>query len=367
MKKILTIGSAMRDVFIQYEHIDTLHLHTKKTDQAYVIMQEGRKIEVKNLAYHVGGGAANSAVSFARLGVTANSFFKLGSDKEGDFILTTLAKEKVITNDVVRTRTAATGTSFIIPSKSGDRTVLVYRGANITLTEKELPQKAILDCDQLYITSLSGPTAQLLLPITSFAKKHKKSVATNPGTSQLLGKAALFKKALPNIDILILNNFEAQLLMASIVTVSLPEDFSPLKKSRKKDLPELLREPMGSPTVCFTLPQFFQEMQKQGLRIIVVTNGSEGVYAAYNDTIYFHPALPVRVASTLGAGDAFGSCFVAQLMQKKSIEYAIRAGIVNSTSVIQDLDTQTSLLDVTSLQKKVKKLDPILLQTFSLS
>ncbi len=123
---------------------------------------------------------------------------------------------------------------------------------------------------------------------------------------------------------------------------------------------------MGSPTVCFTLSQFFREIQKQGPRIVVVTNGRDGVYAAKNDTIYFHPALPVNVVSTLGAGDAFGSCFVAQIMQNKPIEYAIRAGVANSASVIQELDTQTGLLNTVTLEEKLKKLDPLLLQTFSL-
>ncbi len=309
---------------------------------------------------------ANSAVSFARLGFLGNSFLKLSANQEGNFILDALAKEKVATDQVVRIKKAITGTSFIIPSKSGDRTVLVYRGANITLAEKELPQDAIIACDQLYVTSLSGPAAKLLPPITRLAKKYNKMVATNPGTSQLVSGVQLFKQALVNIDILILNSFEAQLLMTSLVTVPLLQNLPPLQEKVGKKLPQLLREPMGSQTVCFTLPQFFREIQKQGPRIVVVTNGREGVYAVKNDTIYFHPALPVNVVSTLGAGDAFGSCFVAQIMENKSIEYAIRAGVVNSASVIQDLDTQTGLLNTITLEKKLKELDPLLLQTFPL-
>jgi len=366
MKKVLTIGGAMWDIFIQYDHIDALHLHTKYACHAYVVMEEGRKIEVKKLAYHVGGGATNSAVSFARLGFSVNSFFKLGLDQEGDFILRSLAKEKVATRQVIRTKKTATGTSFIIPGKSGDRTVLVYRGANITLEERELPQDAIIACDQLYVTSLSGPSAQLLLPITIFAKKHNKVVATNPGTSQLIRGAQLFKKSLPNIDILILNSFEAQLLMTSLVTVPLPQNLSPLTKKEKKKLPQLLREPLGSKRTCFTLPQFFREIQAQGPRIVVVTNGSEGVYVAYNSTIYFHPALNIEVVSTLGAGDAFSSSFVGQIMQDKPIEDAIRVGIINSSSVIQVLDTQTGLLRAAVLEEKLGELDLSLLQKFSL-
>ena len=39
MKKIVTIGSGMQDIFTQYEGVETLHLHTKEEDLAYVCMK----------------------------------------------------------------------------------------------------------------------------------------------------------------------------------------------------------------------------------------------------------------------------------------------------------------------------------------
>lgn len=363
MKKILTIGGAMRDVFIQYEHVETLHLHTTEKEQLFIIMEEGRKIEVDQLAYHVGGGATNSAVSFARLGFEVESFFKVGRDQEGDFILKNIKKENVSIEHVLRTDKIATGTSFIIPGSKGNRTILVYRGANLTIQKQELPHDTIKNINQIYITSLSGPAAQLLVPITKIAKECGKTVAANPGTSQLKAGPKMLRAALENIDILILNSFEAQLLMTTLTTV-LPD--LKLLKEKKNKIPALLSAPLGPSTVCFTLPQYFREVMSHGPNIVVVTNGAEGVYVAKDETIYFHPSLKTKIVSTIGAGDAFGSCFVAQITQGRSVEDALRCGILNSISVIEYLDTQTGLLHADELEKRLKQLDQKLLQIYPL-
>ena len=64
----------------------------------------------------------------------------------------------------------------------------------------------------------------------------------------------------------------------------------------------------------------------------------------------------VTLIDTLGAGDAFGSCFVASLAQGKSVPDALRAGIVNSASGIQQLGAKPGLLEGKALAKAVKAL-----------
>lgn len=364
MKKILTIGSSMRDVFMQYEGVETLDLHTNAEDLSYVCMRAGRKIEIQQLVYYCGGGATNSAVSFARAGFDITILCKIGTDQAGDFILQSLKKENINTTNIIKTDTAPTGNSFIVPGPQGNSAVLVHRGANITLTQSELPESAIAQCDQLYITSLSGPAAPLLIPITTIAKKYNKPVAANPGTSQLHAGAEYLKTALSGIDTLILNSYEAELLMTSLL-VTLP----PLEVSAYKDesLPELLKRPLGSATTCFTLPQFFKQVHACGPRIIVVTNGAEGVYASDKQSIYFHPSIPIQIVSSIGAGDAFGSCFVARLSNNKSIEDALRAGVINSASVIEHLGTQTGLLTAAEIDRRCNLLDKSLLKKYQLT
>jgi len=362
--KILTIGSAMQDIFTEYDNVETLHLHTDQQDLSYVCMRAGRKIEIKNIMYYCGGGAANSAVSFARSGFDVTIFCKVGTDHAGDFIINTLQSENVCTDNILKNPQEQSGNSFIIPGPQGNSAVLVYRGANVTIAESELPESLIAHSDQLYITSLSGPAAPLLIPITQLAKKHNKSVATNPGTSQLRAGADYLKTALENIDILILNSYEAELLMTTLA-IKLPlSDVT--EPSINIMLPELLQKPLGSATTLFTLQQFFTTVHACGPKIIVVTNGAEGVYACDQQTIYFHPSIKIDIVSSIGAGDAFGSCFVAQLNNNVSLEDALRAGIINSASVIQHLGTQTGLLTKDEIEKKRDELDKGLLRKYEL-
>jgi sugar/nucleoside kinase (ribokinase family) len=363
VKKIVTIGSGMQDIFTQYEGVETLHLHTKEEDLAYVCMRAGRKTEIQKLMYFCGGGATNSAVSFARAGFDVTILCKIGNDPAGNFILDTLNHENVTTNHIIRTSQAPTGQSFIIPGPQGNSSVLVYRGANITLAQEDIPENVIAQADHLYITSLSGPAAPLLIPITLIAKKYNKPVAANPGTSQLHAGTEFLKEALSHIDILILNSYEAELLMTSL-TIKFPK--AEITKSQDTTLPELLREPLGSATTCFTLVQFFNAVHACGPRIIVVTNGAEGVYASDAQSIYFHPSIPIKMVSSIGAGDAFGSCFVAQLITNKSIEYALRAGIINSASVIKHLGTQSGLLSQDEVEHHITQLDTSLLKKYPL-
>ncbi len=337
--RILTIGGVMRDIFIQYEHINTLNVGNDGKNETLVVFEEGRKIEVDALYCHVGGGAANSAVSYARLGLEVSIICMIGSDQDGIFIQQKLRAENVNDTFIAKTDQLQTGTSFIIPTTSGNRVVLVWRGANTALAERDITMQAIDATDYAYCTSMSKINAHLLPYIASHAKAKKKKVAVNPGTGQLTYAAQSVCQALPHIDILILNSYEATLLTAEMG----------------------IKTKQNNPHLFFG--EFFNLMHTQGIATIVVTNGAEGVYVSHEKKRYFHPSIaPQKIVSTVGAGDAFGSTFVAFLAQQKSLEDAIRAGIINSSSVIEHIGAQTGLLTAEIVYQRMANLDKKLLQ-----
>lgn len=73
MHSVLTIGTATRDVFVTSDAFQVLKdpAHLKNIGfptgeaQCFVL---GAKVPVQRLEYAVGGGAANAAVAFSRLG-----------------------------------------------------------------------------------------------------------------------------------------------------------------------------------------------------------------------------------------------------------------------------------------------------------
>lgn len=331
MKRVLTIGGATYDIFIEYNNATT----TEIDHHRFLLLHEGRKIDVESVSYYSGGGATNSAASFARLGFDTHTFFKIGTDFQGSFILDSLKKEQVTVHHVVAPD-VPTSSSFIIPMPSGDNTILVYRGANNCLTQQEIPADLISQQDQLYVTSLGGSSAALLPYIVGIAKKNGIPVAVNPGRSQITTGMKSLCDALPAIDILILNCYEASECMRAL---------------RPKDY--------------FDIPAFCRLMRLQGPKIVAVTDGANGVYVAHEDTLLFHPSLPpASIVSTVGAGDAFGSCFVAQIALGKSIDDAMRAGILNSSSVLGHVGAKTGLLTQEEIESKIIEIDPLLWHEF---
>jgi sugar/nucleoside kinase (ribokinase family) len=138
--------------------------------------------------------------------------------------------------------------------------------------------------------------------------------------------------------------------------------------SRKLDeLPQLIKSLVYIEEINFNLKDFCTEMMHRGPSIVAVTNGQEGVYVAHNKTIYFYPSLPVSVVDTVGAGDAFGACFAAEIFLGSSIENALIAGITNACSVVEYEDATTGLLSRDEITRRAKSINRSLMKKFKLS
>ena len=324
-KKILTIGSATLDLFIHYDKPEVIDLKKNNLVKTYLLLEQGCKLDIQDINYYTGGGATNTGIAFKRLGFEATSFFKIAKDSQGKFVLNELKKERLKTK-VVYSDTTQTAMSFILPTPSGDRIILAFRGANRDIIEKDIPINLIKKSDQLYITPLSGFSSKLLEPIINIAKQNNIPVTVNPGISQLKPeKIHEFIKALKHIDTLILNTSEAKELMLSI-----------------------------EPQKVFTFENYLKLILKLGPLVAVVTDGSRGVYVANKDKIHFQKSIPSKAVSTLGAGDAFGACFVASLLNGKTIEEAALYGTINASNVIQFEGAKTGLLTWEEIEKKAK-------------
>lgn len=357
--KVFTVGGATQDIFIHYSHPESLVIKNKQETRSYLLLEKGAKIEVETLSYSMGGGATNTATSFKKLGCSVAPLMKVGVGKAGQYIIDHLSDLGIDTQYVARDSETGTGLSYIVPSFEGDRTIFVYRGANAHLTITEIPFDAIKNGDVLYITALHGNSAHVLLPLVKFAKQHKLKVALNPGAEQLSTGFKELEKALAFVDILILNNQEAKKFLLSLAQQLAPKD---LKEKIKipltlEKLPDLIKSLVYIENINFNLKDFCKEMFARGPRIVVVTNGEEGVYVAHKKTIYFHPSLPAKVVDTVGAGDAFGSCFAAYIFNDKKLTDALIYGILNASSVISYEDATSGLLTQKELQKRALTID----------
>lgn len=301
--QVVTIGAATQDVFLISKNFRPFRYQ----GGLFNMLEYGSKIDVSDIVYDTGGGATNSAVTFARQGLQAACITKIGIDAAGREVLRALKREGINTDHVIKNTTHHTGFSALLKPYTGDRTVLVHRGASFDYNKKDL-NLSKLNAKWFYITSLGGNLPILRL-IVDFAHRQGIYVAYNPGSLEIKkGKRLL-----------------------------------PLLK--KCQVVQMNMDEAGTLTGHEDPHRIMGTLQRAGLHTVLVTAGPRGSYCLYNSRLY-HSGLykKVRIVDRTGAGDAYGSGFVASLIRGKTIEDSMAFAAANSTSVISYIGAKTGIL-----------------------
>jgi sugar/nucleoside kinase (ribokinase family) len=329
MKKydFVTIGGATEDITF-YTHEGQMIANRKDIlRQKLLAFEYGTKIKIDRSNSTFGGGAANAAVCFSRLGFKAAAIVAVGDDERGGKITANLNKEKVDTNLAEKIKGGESGYSFILTGSDNEHIVFSNRGANSQLSINNLPadrqgyQLTIINnTEWIYLTSLSGNWEEVLRKV--FNTKNVK-IAWNPGHIQLNSGIAVLGKYLKKTEALIVNKDEAIELVVSD------------KRFFK------------SPSVFLNeIKNLIKIIYEHGPKIAVITNGKHGAYAYDGKKIYYQPVIKEKKRiNTTGVGDAFGSSFVAGLeLYKGDIQKAMNLAARNSASVVSCLGAQAGLL-----------------------
>lgn len=322
MYDVITIGTAARDVFLSSNSFKVLkdQQHLAKigfpTGEAECFAL-GAKIEVNRPFFTTGGGAVNCGITFRRMGLKVAVFCKVGKDTLGDEIVSTLKREK-ISSFVARDSKIGTAYSTVLLTPGGERTILVYRGASETLSQKEVSFSK-LNARWAYIVPghISFP---LMLEIISMLKKRNTRIAMNPSRFYLDANVVHLKSLLRQLDVVIVNREEAAYLTG-------------LPYSDEKGI--------------------FRKFDELIRGIAVITDGSRG--AKVSDGTHLYTAgifKEKKMVDRTGAGDAFGAGFVAGLIEKDDIHYALRVGSANATSVVESIGAQEGILFKKDLKRK---------------
>lgn len=281
---VITIGSAGVDTFLH------LNMHEKNHS---ISIPAGTKVLVEKLSRGTGGGGTNSAVSFSRLGLKTGFIGKLGDDENGNFVLSELKKEKV--EFLGASGREPTGTSFILDAKERNRSILFYRGANSFLSEKDF-SFSDLKTSWIYFGSMTEKSLETEIKIAKFAVEKGIRTALNPSSYAILENRKGVLEIAKRAEILILN---------------------------EKESGDLIGEKNN-----------FKKLHSLGPKIVCITYGDEGNKVSDGENIYSVRAHKIKVVERTGAGDAFGSGFVAGIIKFGDIEKAIKLGTANAESVV---------------------------------
>ncbi len=346
--KSLTVGGATIDTIaiIASDRIERMSM--LNADSSFLLLKEGSKTEAAEVSTHTGGGAVNSAVGMARLGLDVSAMVKLGKDARAEVVLARLLAEGISTRWVMRDSRAPTGASVMVSSHDRNAAVFTFRGANTLLEPRDLKDEAFA-VDLVHVASLSNESAECFPVIINKAKAAGALVTANPGPRQLAARGSAFEGCLGKIDILSINLSEAQVMLPSLIARF--GEGGP--KIEGAGLPRLAERGLNGSGFHMTLRAFMAAVRSMGPRYLLLTDGIAGAYLGTRDELMYCPSLKVQVAGTAGAGDAFTSTFATFIALGGKPEQALHAAAVNAASVVSYIDTQSGLLPRAEVEKRV--------------
>ena len=262
-----------------------------------------------------GGAPANVAVAAARLGAETGFIGKVGNDAFGRSLAETLRKEGVDVSGLFTCNEVPTTMALVSVDEKGEREFAFYRnpGADTQLT----PDEAIAAIAGSHIRGnedLTGGEAELprILHVGSL------SMTTMPA-KEACESAVRFAKdrgVLISYD----PNYRAALWSSEEHAIEMMKVLLPLADILKVSDEEML---------MLTGTEDFEEgsliLSEYGPSLVLVTLGSQGVFARYGEFSEVVPGFRVKVADTNGAGDTFLGAMLAQVARRESLLAGLEA------------------------------------------
>lgn len=278
MPNILIISSANMDFVMPLSSLPT---------RGQTIIETG--------AYHYvpGGKGANSAVAVARLGGHCTFCAKLGCDDNGDALAALYEREGIDCRALCRSKDTPTGLAAILVEADGANRIVVYPGANMTLTEEDIDRALDTRPDALYLQLEISHAAVLYAAREAAARSIPVFLDAGPAD------ATFALEQLPPLVLLSPNETEAE-----IFTGIAPDNEE----------------------ACLACAKALSK--RVHAQYIVLKLGGRGAYLydTAKDKGSLLPALPAKAVDTTAAGDAFTAALTLSYLQTGDMEKAVCYG-----------------------------------------
>ncbi|MDQ3707399.1 MAG: PfkB family carbohydrate kinase [Chloroflexota bacterium] len=254
-----------------------------------------------------GGAPANVAVGLARLGVSTGFIGKLGEDEFGRFLQSVLDGNGVDTSRLLFTEEARTALAFVSLREDGEREFMFYRhpSADMLFAPHEVHVPYIARARVFHYGSITlgaEPSASATL--------HAAIVARENG---------LFVSYDPNLRLNLWPSAEAA-------------REGMMRGWEHANLIKISEEEATFLTGTDDLEQAARDLWHDNLRLLAVTQGSEGSTVFTPSMSIYVPGFPVRAVDTTGAGDAFLAGLLFSLFP--NLDHLMR-GNLDETELIQ--------------------------------
>jgi ribokinase len=253
-----------------------------------------------------GGKGANQACAAARAtsSATVAMVGGVGSDEWADFSLERLRGSGVDLSCVARTK-RQTGCAFICVDSAGENSIAVASGANLDVVASSVPDEWLVDGSWV-VLQMETPHEE------NWALVRRANAGGARIVLNLAPAAIVPEDILRRIDVLLVNEIEARTI-ANLFDLT------------SDNLTELVKS-----------------LAKQFDLLSIISLGAQGVVASNGSETWAVDALPITVADTTGAGDAFTGCLVAALESGSSVPDALQFASVGAGLSCATVGAQTS-------------------------
>ena len=236
-----------------------------------------------------GGKGANSAVAFARMGVDTVFCARVGKDQNGARLRAVYERERIDTRFLFTDPERATGMASIFVEQSGANRIIVYPGANLSLSADDVEEAMTCLPDAVYL-QFEVPDEPVLAAAKFAARKHI-PVFIDAGPA----RADFPLEALGEVEI-----------------------FSP------NETETFIYTGIHPNTQDNCLRAAIRLASRVKAKYIVLKLGERGSFLYDGKFFHIIPAVDIKVTDTTAAGDVFTAALVSQYIAGEGIADAVR-------------------------------------------
>lgn len=286
MNKVLVIGSSNTDMVVQVPHIPA----------------PGETVLGGSFKIISGGKGANQAVAASRTQSQVIFMASIGDDGLGLRALESYRDEGIDTNFIKVKDNISSGVALINVANDGENSIAVAPGANSFLLPDDIQNfsEAFIGA-KVVLAQLETPM-ETIEAAASLAESLTIPFILNPAPAAVLSDGLLRK-----VSIITPNKTEAAMIAG------------------KKDITDS------------EIPELANELLKKGVKTVIITLGSKGVYLKNSEFDEFIPGYKVNAVDTTAAGDVFNGALAAGLAKgenlKEAIDFAQKAAAISVTKL----------------------------------